>query len=78
MKDHKINTGTHLIDNTIMIYNETTREVHIDKQERIKPNKWEIKSWDFWERENRRPARGRNQWSKTPTVRRNHSTKGVS
>ena len=31
MKDHKINKVTHLTDNTIMIYNVTTREVYIDK-----------------------------------------------
>ena len=35
-KDHKINKVTHQTDNTIMIYNETTKEVHIDKRGRIK------------------------------------------
>ena len=38
VKDHKINNITPQADNTIMINNETTKEVYIDKQERIKPN----------------------------------------
>ena len=36
VKDYKTNNVTHQIDNTITIYNETTKEVYIDKQERIK------------------------------------------
>ena len=35
VKDYKRNNVTHQTDNTIMIYNETTKEVYIDKQERI-------------------------------------------
>ena len=35
VKDYKRNNVTHQSDNTIMIYNETTKEVYIDKQERI-------------------------------------------
>ena len=35
-EDHKINKLTHQTDNTIMIYNETTKEVYIDKRGRIK------------------------------------------
>ena len=31
VKDHKINKVTHQTDNTVMIYNVTTREVCIDK-----------------------------------------------
>ena len=37
-KDHKINNATPQIDNTIMIYNEITKEVYICKPERTKPN----------------------------------------
>ena len=37
MKDHKINNVTHQTDNTIMIYNETTKELYIDRQEIINP-----------------------------------------
>ena len=35
VKDYKRNNVTHQTDNTITIYNETTKEVYIDKQERI-------------------------------------------
>ena len=37
-KDHKINNITPQTDKTIMIYNEITKEVYIDKPERTKPN----------------------------------------
>ena len=37
-KDHKINNVTPQTDNTIMVYNEITKEVYIDKPERAKPN----------------------------------------
>ena len=38
-EDHKINNNiTPQTDNTIMIYNEITKEVYIDKPERAKPN----------------------------------------
>ena len=37
-KDHKINNVTHQTDNTIMVCNEITKEVYIDKSERVKPN----------------------------------------
>ena len=37
VKDHKINIVTHQTDNTIMIYNETTKEAYIYMQDRIKP-----------------------------------------
>ena len=37
VKDHIRNNVTHQIDNTIMIYNETTKEVYIDKEEGINP-----------------------------------------
>ena len=35
VKDYNRNNVTHQTDNTITIYNETTKEVYIDKQERI-------------------------------------------
>ena len=38
MKDHKIYNVAPQTDSTIMIYNETTNDVYIDMQERIKPN----------------------------------------
>ena len=38
VNDHKINNITPKTDNTIIIYNETIKEVYIDKQKRIKPN----------------------------------------
>ena len=38
-KDHKINNVTPQTDNTIMVYNEITKEVYIDKPERAKPAK---------------------------------------
>ena len=38
VKDHKINNITPKTNNTIIIYNETIKEVYIDKQKRIKPN----------------------------------------
>ena len=37
-KDHKINNVTTQTNNTIIIYNEITKEVYIDKPERVKPN----------------------------------------
>ena len=37
-KDHKINNVTPQTDNTIMVYNEITKEVCIDKPETAKPN----------------------------------------
>ena len=37
-KDHKINNVTPQTDNTIMVYNEITKEVYIDKPKRTKPN----------------------------------------
>ena len=37
-KDHKMNNVTPQTDNTIMIHNEITKEVYIDKPERAKPN----------------------------------------
>ena len=37
-KDHKINNVTPQTDNTIMVYNEITKEVYVDKPERAKPN----------------------------------------
>ena len=37
VKDHKINNVTPQTDNTILIYDGTTKEVYIGKQERIKP-----------------------------------------
>ena len=37
-KDNKTNNVTPRIDNTIMANNGTTKEVYIDKQERVKPN----------------------------------------
>ena len=37
-KDNKTNNVTPQIDNTIMANNGTTKEVYIDKQERVKPN----------------------------------------
>ena len=37
-KDNKTNNVTLQIDNTIMANNGTTKEVYIDKQERVKPN----------------------------------------
>ena len=37
-KDHKINNVTPQTDSTIIIYNEITKEVYIDKPERVKPN----------------------------------------
>ena len=37
-KINKITNVTPQTDNTIMIYNKTTKEVYIDKQERVKPN----------------------------------------
>ena len=37
MKDHKINNVTHQTDDTIMIYNETTKELYIYRQEIINP-----------------------------------------
>ena len=36
-KDHKINNVTPQTDNTIMVYNEITKEVHIDKPGSAKP-----------------------------------------
>ena len=36
MKGHEINNVTHQTDNTIMIYNKTTKEVYVDKQQRVK------------------------------------------
>ena len=35
--NHKINNVTRQADNKVMIYNETAKEVYIDKQKRIKP-----------------------------------------
>ena len=37
-KDHKVNNVTPQTNNAIKIYNKTTKEVYIDKQERVKPN----------------------------------------
>ena len=37
-KDHKINNVTPQTDNIIMVYNEITKEVYIDKPKRAKPN----------------------------------------
>ena len=37
-KNHKINNVTPQTDNTIIVYNEITKEVHVDKPERAKPN----------------------------------------
>ena len=37
-KNHKINNVTPQTDNTIMVYNEITKEVYIVKPERAKPN----------------------------------------
>ena len=37
-KDNTINNVTLQTDNTIMVYNEITKEVYIDKPERAKPN----------------------------------------
>ena len=37
VKDHKINNVTPQTDNTILIYDGTTKQVYIGKQERIKP-----------------------------------------
>ena len=37
VKDHEINNVTSETDHVIMIYNGTTNEVYIDKQERTKP-----------------------------------------
>ena len=37
-KDHKINKVTPQTNNTIIVYNEITKEVYIDKPERAKPN----------------------------------------
>ena len=37
-KDDKINNVTPQTDNTIMIYNETAKEVYMDKEERVKPS----------------------------------------
>ena len=38
-KDNTINNVTPQTDNTIMVYNEITKEVYIDKPERAKPAK---------------------------------------
>ena len=38
VKDHKINNVASQTDNKIMIYNETTNEIYINKQEKIKSN----------------------------------------
>lgn len=38
VKDHKINNVASQTDNKIMIYNEITNEIYINKQEKIKPN----------------------------------------
>ena len=37
-KDHKINNVTPQTDNTIMVYNQITKEVYIDNPERAEPN----------------------------------------
>ena len=37
-KDHKINNVTPQTNNTIIIFNEITKEVYIDKSERVKPS----------------------------------------